>query len=91
MVFIIIPVHNRKALTHDCLASLETQTWKDFRVIVVDDGSTDGTADMLRTMFPSVIVLTGNGNLFWTAATNLGIRYALAQGATHILTLNRWL
>lgn len=88
MVFVIIPVHNRKALTHDCLRSLENQTWKNFRVIVVDDGSTDGTADMLRIEFPDVIVLPGTGDLFWTAAINLGINYALSRGATHILTLN---
>src|SRR5258706_10275740 len=43
---------------------------------------------MLVKEFPEVIVLSGNGNLFWSAAINLGIRHALTNGAEFILTLN---
>ncbi len=88
MVFIVIPVHNRKEFTRQCLLSLEHQTLSDHKVIVVDDGSTDGTKEMMANEFPYVTVLTGDGNLYWTAATNLGIRYALAEGAAYIMTLN---
>jgi len=88
MIYIVIPVFNRKNFTRDCLESLRTQSCKDFKTIVVDDGSTDGTGEMLRTDFPEVIVLEGDGNLFWTAGTNLGIRYALENDASYILTLN---
>lgn len=87
-VFIVIPVHNRKNFTRDCLNSLKRQTVSGHHVIVVDDGSTDGTSEMLAEEFPDVIALTGNGKLFWTAAINMGIRYALNQGAEFILTLN---
>jgi GT2 family glycosyltransferase len=55
---------------------------------VIDDGSSDGTGKMLADEFPEVTVLQGDGNLFWTAAINLGIRYALALGAAYVLTLN---
>jgi GT2 family glycosyltransferase len=88
MVSIVIPVHNRKNFTRDCLASLKVQTQEADDIIVVDDGSTDGTLEMLQTDFPDVTVLFGNGNLFWTAAINLGIRHALRNGAEFILTLN---
>jgi GT2 family glycosyltransferase len=88
MLYIVIPVFNRKKFTHDCLLSLHKQTNKQFKVIVVDDGSTDGTSQMLKEDFPEVIVIAGTGSLFWTAATNLGIQYALANGATHVMTLN---
>ncbi|OQB43241.1 MAG: putative glycosyltransferase EpsH [Candidatus Latescibacteria bacterium ADurb.Bin168] len=47
MVFIVIPVYNRKHYLRDCLLSLSKQTFPDFRVIVVDDGSTDSTLDVL--------------------------------------------
>lgn len=76
MINVVIPVFNRKKLTRQCLACLTRQTYRNFRVIVVDDGSTDGTADMIRREFPEVIVLTGDGNLWWTEGTNWGIRYA---------------
>jgi GT2 family glycosyltransferase len=88
MVYIVIPVHNRKEFTRDCLRSLQRQTVAGHRTIVVDDGSTDGTAEMLRSEFPDVIVLHGDGNLFWTAAINLGINRALLLGADYVLTLN---
>ncbi len=87
MIYIVIPVFNRKQFTKECLESLHAQTFKDFVVIVVDDGSTDGTEEMLKTEFPEVIILKGN-NLWWTAATNLGIEYALQHGATAVMTLN---
>ncbi|WP_020528955.1 glycosyltransferase family 2 protein [Flexithrix dorotheae] len=88
MIYIIIPVFNRKHFTKDCLLSLREQTNKNFKIVVVDDGSTDGTSDMLRADFSEVDILFGDGNLFWTAATNLGIKYALEKDASHILTLN---
>jgi GT2 family glycosyltransferase len=88
MIYIIIPVHNRKEFTRNCLISLRQQTYKDFKVVVIDDGSTDGTAEMLSNEFPEVHVIKGDGNLWWTAATNLGVKYALENNADYILTLN---
>ena len=88
MIYIVIPVHNRKRFTKDCIQSLQNQTYKNHKIIIVDDGSTDGTREMLETEFPEVIVLYGDGNLFWTKAINLGIRKALDLGAEYIFTLN---
>jgi GT2 family glycosyltransferase len=75
-------------LTRDCLHSLRQQTRRDFKVVVIDDGSTDGTSDMIQKEFPEVILLHGDGNLWWTAATNLGVQYALARGAKYLMTVN---
>jgi GT2 family glycosyltransferase len=88
MLFVVIPVFNRKNFTKDCLVSLRNQTYKEFKTIVVDDGSTDGTDEMLQNEFPEVYVVKGDGNLFWTASVNLGIRDALRNGATAVMTLN---
>lgn len=88
MIYIVIPVFNRKEFTKACLESLNRQTDKRFKVIIVDDGSTDGTDEMLRTEFPEVEVLHGDGNLFWTAGVNMGIRHALKLGADKIMTMN---
>lgn len=88
MLYVVIPVFNRKEFTRECLLSLRAQTNQSFRTIVVDDGSTDGTDQMLTEEFPEVEVVTGDGNLFWTAGVNLGIRRALELGATRVMTLN---
>lgn len=87
-LFVIIPVHNRRDFTRQCLAHLRAQTWRDLQVIVVDDGSSDGTAEMIAGHYPQTIVMRGDGSLWWTGAMNLGVKEALARGATHILTMN---
>lgn len=88
MIHIVIPVFNRKEYTRACLESLQAQTNQNFKVVIVDDGSTDGTEQMLKEDFPEVDVLRGDGNLFWTAGVNMGIRHALKMGAENIMTMN---
>ena len=88
MLYIVIPVFNRWHYTRACLESLRQQTSQAFRTVVVDDGSTDETAAELARAYPEVEVVTGDGNLFWTAGVNAGIRRALALGATRLMTLN---
>ena len=88
MIYLIIPVFNRKEFTRNCLLSLKNQTEKDFKAIIVNDGSTDGTSEMLANEFPEVHVIKADGNLWWTAATNLGVKYALDNNAEYIMTLN---
>ncbi len=91
MIFIVIPVFNRKNFTRACILSLQCQQWKAFKIILVDHGSTDGTADMIVAEFPSVILLKGNESMWWTAATNLGVKKALEiskSDTDFVLTLN---
>lgn len=87
-LWIVIPVHNRRDLTRRCLGRLDAQVDRAFEVVVVDDGSSDGTSEMIRHDFPGVNVLIGDGSLWWSGACNLGVRHALAHGATHVLLLN---
>ncbi|GMV78688.1 MAG: hypothetical protein AMXMBFR79_18180 [Chitinophagaceae bacterium] len=77
MIFIVIPVFNRKKFTYNCIKSLQSQTFTEFKIILVDDGSTDGTEELIKKEFPEVIILKGNGNLWWTGAINLGVNYVL--------------
>lgn len=92
MIFIVIPVFNRKEFTRNCLRSLNNQTYTNYKTIVVDDGSTDGTAEMIINEFPEVHIIRGDGNLWWAGATNAGINYVLdetnAKNTDFILTLN---
>lgn len=85
---LVTPVFNRKDYTKRFLASLSSQTYRDFVVIITDDGSSDGTSDMIKEYFPDVILLTGDGNLWWSGGTNLAARHAIALGIPLILTIN---
>lgn len=86
---VIIPVHNRKVTTLACLEQLRQQgDLQRYQVVVVDDGSTDGTKEAIQALYPSVTVLDGDGNLWWTGAIALGMQYAVSQGAESLIWLN---
>lgn len=78
----VIPVHNRLKYNQECLEMLVQQSKTRFflenkvKIIVVDDGSTDGTGDWIRENHPEAVVLQGDGNLWFSGAINKGINYA---------------
>lgn len=84
-VNIIIVSWNAHSVIGNCLASLRAQTWQDFGVIVVDNASQDGTAEVVRRDLPGTTVLRNPQNVGFARANNQGI--ALTQGA-YVLTLN---
>lgn len=86
----MLPAHDRRELTRACLEALRAQTCERFTTVVVDDGSTDGTNEMLIHDFPEVVTLRGSGELWWTGATNVGCAWALAHAPAEgvVVTLN---
>ena len=88
MLHIVIPVHNRREVTCRCLGRMRLVLPPVATVVVVDDGSTDGTSDAVCKQFPWVHLLRGDGNLWWSAGVNTGIRYALENGASAVMTMN---
>jgi GT2 family glycosyltransferase len=87
---VVTPVHNRKELTLRCLASLRqaNQDGIDLHTIVVDDGSTDGTAEALAQDYAEVTVIKGDGNLWYTAGTNVGLAAAIERNPDYVLAIN---
>lgn len=75
MLYIIVPVFNRIESTKQFISSLQSQDYKNYRVIIVDDGSSDGTSSYLKMNYPDIDVIPGNGNLFWGGAINLGLNF----------------
>ncbi len=72
---VIIPSWNGKDLLADCLKSLEEQTFKDFEIIVVDNGSTDGTAEMVH----GVKIIENTKNIGFARAINQGVECSKAK------------
>lgn len=88
-VYILIPVHNRKVTTLACLEMLKYNGDLDrHNIVVIDDGSFDGTDEAIRTAYPSVTLLQGDGTLWWTGAIKLGMQYAYQNGADYFIWLN---
>jgi GT2 family glycosyltransferase len=89
-VEIVSPVHNRRELTLQCLRSLSRINQENLKVhiIIVDDGSTDGTSEAISEQFSDVEIIRGDGNLWFTAGSNLGFERALTYNPDYILLIN---
>lgn len=85
---VVIPTHNRWEQARAALSALARSEYKNFELVLIEDGCTDGTADHCRREFPDVQLLHGDGNLWWSGAINLGIEHALVQGADAVVWLN---
>lgn len=72
-VTIVIPNYNGKRLLENCLKTLEQQTYKDFKVLVVDNGSSDGSTEVSSEKLELEIVSLKE-NLGFCRAVNLGIQ-----------------
>ncbi len=75
---VIIPNWNGRQLLTECLAALRAQTFRDFEIIVVDNGSHDGSLEWLLDHAPEVIVIRNEVNLGFAAANNQGFQAARA-------------
>ncbi len=89
-ISVVIPVHNRRETTLAGLRSLcaAGTDGLDVRVVVVDDGSTDGTGDAIRAEFPLIEVIEGDGTLHYAGGTNRGIEASLRHAPDFIVTAN---
>ena len=74
-VSIIIVNYNTKELTRNCLKSVFEQTKNiSFEVIVSDNGSNDGSIEMIKSDFPQVVFIENNANLGFGVANNRGLK-----------------
>ena len=87
-VSIIILNYNGREDTLACLRSMEHLTYPNVQVIVVDNGSTDGSVEAFRAQHPRFTLIETGANLGFTGGNNVGIRHAQEQGADYIMLLN---
>ncbi len=84
-VTVVIPNYNGKKYLDECFKSLKKQTYRDFHVIMVDNGSTDGSAEYIREKYPEVEVITLDENTGFANAVNVGIK---AADSEYVFLLN---
>jgi glycosyltransferase involved in cell wall biosynthesis len=86
----IIPVHNRRELVVPAIESALEQTFAGQEIIVVDDGSTDGTADVVRHRFGEKVRLLSQPNAGPGPARNTGMRAAVGTYLAFLDSDDRW-
>lgn len=77
-VHVLIPVHNRLADTQGVIECLRKQSYPSVQIVIIDDGSTDGTSAYLAQQV-DVLTLHGNGKLWWAGAIALGLDHISKQ------------
>ena len=77
LVFIVILTWNGKDDTLECLRSIRTVTYHNFKTLVVDNASHDGTGKAVSDEFPDVDYILNENNLRFSGGNNVGIRHAL--------------
>lgn len=87
-IAVVVLTWNGRADTLECLDSLATSTWKNLDVIVVDNGSHDGTEEALRQRGHDVAYIQNGANLGFAGGNNVGIAAAMERGADAVLVLN---
>ncbi|HRD15660.1 MAG TPA: glycosyltransferase family 2 protein, partial [Methanothrix soehngenii] len=85
LISVIVLNYNGKGFLDGCLSSLASQTYSDFEVIVVDNGSRDGSPEYVKENYPWVRLAKNDENLGFAGGTNVGIRAAKGE---FVITLN---
>lgn len=85
---VIVLNWNGKNDTIECIDSLQKLDYPNYEILMVDNGSTDGSEEIIRTSFPSVHVIQTKQNLGYAGGNNVGMRIALSRGADYVWLLN---
>lgn len=90
-IAIIVVTYNAKPYLENCFNSLARISYprEALEIIVVDNASTDGTADWIREHVVSATLIRNQDNLGFAGGNNVGIRHALARGAEFVYLLNQ--
>lgn len=87
-VAVILVNWNSFKLTDDCINSLNSVNYVDFDIIVVDNGSADGSGDKLKSKNEKIILIKSATNKGFTGGNNLGLQYSLDNDYAYSLLLN---
>ena len=82
-IYILLPVHNRLEITRDFIDCLEAQTCQNYHLVLIDDGSNDGTDEMVRERIENLTVIRGNGDWWWAGCLHQGFNFLKKRGLSH--------
>lgn len=85
---IVIPAYLGIKQLEQCLSALGKSEYQDFSIVVVDHGETDAISRFVVNNFPEVVCLRGSAALWWSGATNLGIKHAIENNSELVMLLN---
>lgn len=78
-VYILLPVHNRCEITRRFVTCLMSQTYQNYHLVLIDDGSTDGTREMVSAEISALTVISGQGDWWWAGALQQGYEWLRRQ------------
>lgn len=84
-VTVIIPNYNGKHFMEPCLKSLKRQSYMGFKILIVDNCSTDGSREYIRDSYPDLQIITLDKNYGFSYAVNIGIK---AADTPYVILLN---
>lgn len=67
-IYILLPVHNRREITRRFIECLKVQSYRDYHLVLIDDGCIDGTQEMVRNDINDLTVIKGKGDWWWTGS-----------------------
>ncbi len=87
-VAIILVNWNSFDVTNDCIESLKSIDYTSYSIVVVDNGSVDGSGDQLLQLHPEIVLIKSETNQGFTGGNNLGFEYSLKHGFDYSMMLN---
>ena len=92
-VSLIVPAYNVKEYIRKCITSIENQTYQNYELIIIDDGSTDGTTDIINEIAAcnSKIKVLNGGHKGVSNARNMGLDCVEGEYVTFVDSDNFWL
>lgn len=88
LVYIIVITYNGRHHLEECLPSLQITAYSNYRTILVDNASSDGTYEYVRLEFPSVKIVRNPENYGYAKGNNIAIRQAIGEAARYVVLLN---
>ncbi|MCK5096853.1 MAG: glycosyltransferase [Desulfobacteraceae bacterium] len=90
IVSVVIPTYNRKDIISRAIESVRNQTYKNYEIIIVDDGSTDGTVDYIKNHYNNKIHCISQENQGASSARNKGISEAKGKYIAFLDSDDEW-